>query len=123
MVQKHLLKLDNCTRDNALQYIVVRARKKAFSLYLMHEKQGEQHLLLLTKIQRSTLNFHRPGQLEAGKLDTLKKILLQNARQELAIVTEIEKRPDSRQLALEKWKSKKSQNVLKSSLDSMKINR
>lgn len=60
--------------------------------------------MLVTKVGRSALSFHRPSQLESVHLDALRKILLQHTNQELAIVTEIEKRKSSRDEALKKWK-------------------
>ncbi len=88
-MQKHLLRLENCLRDGSRQYLIIRQRKKAFSVYLLHiERKGTQSMKLLSKIPMSALNLHDSGQLGPGNLDSFRRIVLEHVHQELALVTE-----------------------------------
>lgn len=109
-MQKHLLTLEKCPKDNARQYIVVRERKLAFSVYLMHvDSEGVQALKLLTKIKRSTLKFHDQGQRESGDLDSFSELLKEHVREEFSYLTEMKIRQKrlSHKEAAERWREKK----------------
>lgn len=58
--------------------------------------------MLVTKVERSALNYHRPSQLEAVHLDSYRNLVLQHTREELALLTEIEKRKTKEKSPLKK---------------------
>lgn len=84
--------LDLCHREGARQYIIIRARKKALSVYLLHIEGKTQALKLLTKIPSSALNFHDLSQFKARDLDSFRQLLVQHIGEEMRYITEIQKR-------------------------------
>lgn len=94
-MQKHFLRLEDCPRDKARQYLIIRSRKKAHSVYMLHIIGKVQGLKLLTKIPKSALNFHQLGQFDPGNLDSLENFLSQHVREVLRAVTEFIKRQKS----------------------------
>lgn len=101
MKQSHLLKVDPCPTDHGLRYIVVRERKHGYSIILYEVLTGVKHPKLtkqkwqfykvLAFIPKIALNAHAPGNNELKNLDYYKKIVLEHTREELNILTRIEK--------------------------------
>lgn len=90
--------LEDC-RCGAHRYLLVRERKKALSIYEAHitrGARGKQNLLLLTKINLSALEFHRPGKEGPGDLDYYKEIVVQHVKEELAYLSNMQKRQEKK---------------------------
>jgi len=99
MKQHHLASLEEKCTCGAHLYLILRERSRGFSLGVLHVQpgmKGRQDLKILTYVPRSALNIHSPGKNGPGDLLSFKEILLQHVREEMSLLTRIQKRDKSK---------------------------